>query len=74
MKKSGKKGIMGFFIFTKGKFAIAANVLIFSIILHNVVSVMIKSEEQVFYTISLIAFAYFILAAIYSAYIDVIKK
>ena len=75
MKKSRKKQwTREFFTFSKRKFALTVEFLVVFIILHNVVSAVLKVKEGIFFILFFITLAYFILASAYSMYTDVIKN
>jgi len=59
---------------TKIKFAVTVNLIIVFLILHNVVSYVIKAEERVFFTAFLMALVYFIASGAYSLYHDMFEK
>lgn len=58
----------------KIKFAITANVMIISILIHNFMYGIRGKEESFFFTLSMLSIAYFVLMTIYTIFFDVIKK
>jgi len=72
--KKKKSWLDKIFMISKVKFAITANVMLISILVHNFIYGILQKEEALFFTLSMLSIVYFVLMTIYTIFFDVIKK
>ena len=78
MKKNqaeNKKSLLDMvFMIGKVKFAVVANIMLISILVHNFMYGIAGKKESFFFTLSMLSIVYFVLMAVYTVFFDVIKK